>query len=76
MRHFAALKKQFVKKMLFSTAWDDWGAWWTLVFDAHVNTVIPEGWLCLIHPAVNLLPMVPFVLPSPPPSTKPGKLLN
>lgn len=25
-------------------------------FDAHANMVIPEGWLCLIHPAINLLP--------------------
>lgn len=31
------------------------GPWF---FDAHVNTVIPEGWLCLIHPAINLLLMV------------------
>lgn len=31
------------------------GPW---LVDAHVNMVIPEGWLCLIHPAINLLPMV------------------
>lgn len=65
MRHFATLKKWLVKKMLFSSAGDDWGAWWTLVFDAHVNVVIPEGWLRLIHPAINLLLMV-RVLSFPP----------
>lgn len=31
------------------------GPWF---FDAHVNVVIPEGWLRLIHPAINLLLMV------------------